>query len=355
LDELTLRALADRFETVSLARDEVLFRQDDPGDSMYLVVEGQLEVVLRDPEGGEWLVSLLGRGDFVGEIALLTGQDRTAMIRAADTTLLQKVLKSDFQEVCDLDPNLSRALSEYMGSKLQITQLIGVLARLFGVMDMATLMDLQMRLTWLHIYAGEEILFLEEPPGSMYFVVNGRIRVESVTSDDGKHRIGEMGKGDTIGGLNVLTGENSKTILTAIRDTDIARISQDAIPALLQRNPESVLTFVRRTTSRINFTDEITRGEKLSSMTISVVPLTEGVRLTEFTAQLNDELAVYGASLSLSSQRFDQRYGRTGVAQTTHEDQTTWPLFTGWRGKNKVTSLSYMNVIQSGRPGPNVV
>lgn len=118
LDELTLRALADRFETVSLARDEVLFRQDDPGDSMYLVVEGQLEVVLRDPEGGEWLVSLLGRGDFVGEMALLTGQDRTAMIRAADTTLLQKVLKSDFQEVCDLDPNLSRALSEYMGSKL---------------------------------------------------------------------------------------------------------------------------------------------------------------------------------------------------------------------------------------------
>jgi CRP-like cAMP-binding protein len=75
-------------------------------------------VVLRDPEGGEWLASLLGRADFVGEMALLTGQDRTAMIRAADTSLLQKVLKSDFQDVCDLDPNLSRALSEYMGSKL---------------------------------------------------------------------------------------------------------------------------------------------------------------------------------------------------------------------------------------------
>ena len=52
LAELTQQTLADRFETVSLVRDEVLFRQDDPGDSLYLVVEGQLEVLLRDPEGG---------------------------------------------------------------------------------------------------------------------------------------------------------------------------------------------------------------------------------------------------------------------------------------------------------------
>ena len=115
LDELTQPTLADRFETVSLAQGEVLFRQDDPGDGMYLVVEGQLEVLLRDPEGREWLVSLLGRGDFVGEVAMLTGQDRNAMIRAADTTVLQKLSKSAWSF---LEFRLARDIAEagYQGT-----------------------------------------------------------------------------------------------------------------------------------------------------------------------------------------------------------------------------------------------
>ena len=55
LDEALIGELKSRLESVQLAAGDVLFRQDEPGDCMYLVTQGRLEVLMRDPEGDEWL------------------------------------------------------------------------------------------------------------------------------------------------------------------------------------------------------------------------------------------------------------------------------------------------------------
>jgi len=58
-----------------------LFHQGDPGDAAYVVLSGRLRI-LREGEAGPTLLRELGRGEVVGEFALLTGEPRSASVVA---------------------------------------------------------------------------------------------------------------------------------------------------------------------------------------------------------------------------------------------------------------------------------
>jgi NTE family protein len=68
-----------------MGADQCLCRQGDPGDSLYLIVDGLVEVWL-EGDGGRQLIARLRPGDAVGEMALLTGEPRTASVVAAVPT-----------------------------------------------------------------------------------------------------------------------------------------------------------------------------------------------------------------------------------------------------------------------------
>jgi NTE family protein len=81
LDEASRLEIARQLEPVHVAAGEVVFRQGDAGDGLYLVVSGRLRVTVAT-EGTEHAVQDLGRGAVVGEIALLTDRPRTASVHA---------------------------------------------------------------------------------------------------------------------------------------------------------------------------------------------------------------------------------------------------------------------------------
>src|SRR3954467_9085630 len=75
--------LAASAQPVSLRAREWLFRQGDPGDSLYVVLTGRPEIGIEGGPGQEAkVIRVLGRGDSVGELALLTESPRSASVRA---------------------------------------------------------------------------------------------------------------------------------------------------------------------------------------------------------------------------------------------------------------------------------
>jgi putative peptide zinc metalloprotease protein len=82
-----LRWLRSRLETQEFPAGAIVFRQGEPGDVCYLVRAGEVEVV-REEGGRERSVAVLGKGEIVGEAALLTGARRDATLRARPATLL---------------------------------------------------------------------------------------------------------------------------------------------------------------------------------------------------------------------------------------------------------------------------
>ena len=100
LDAAALAQLQDELEWRALSAGERLFRQGEPGDALYVIVDGRLRVVAEEEEGERTLLEL-GRGESVGEAALLTGDPRSATVYAVrdshvvrlDATLFQRVVE----------------------------------------------------------------------------------------------------------------------------------------------------------------------------------------------------------------------------------------------------------------------
>ena len=99
LDIGLLARFAARFTTVDVAPGQALFEEDEPGDILYVIVRGRVDVTRRAADGGERQVSVLEDGDFFGEIALLDEVRRTATVRARTPCLLLGLDRADFREL----------------------------------------------------------------------------------------------------------------------------------------------------------------------------------------------------------------------------------------------------------------
>jgi putative ABC transport system ATP-binding protein len=88
--ELTPRASADGTTTErrTLAAGETVFRQGDPGELVYVIDEGEVEILRELAGGGEEVMVKLGRGKYFGELAPLFGLRRSATARATQATVV---------------------------------------------------------------------------------------------------------------------------------------------------------------------------------------------------------------------------------------------------------------------------
>lgn len=117
--ELVLAA----FSHETLTGGEWLFRQGEAGDSLYFLVRGRLQVWIdqKNDDGGvdEALVGEVMPDETVGEISLLTGQPRTAGIRAARDSQLLKIDRADFDRLAERYPRMTMKLAGSIATRLQ--------------------------------------------------------------------------------------------------------------------------------------------------------------------------------------------------------------------------------------------
>jgi NTE family protein len=108
--------VARRARSVRLAAGEWLFHEGDPGDAMFVVQTGRLEVV---DEATGLVLREEGRGDALGELALLDGSPRAASVRAARTSDLLAIGRAEFEELLHGSPALPLALTRILGRQLR--------------------------------------------------------------------------------------------------------------------------------------------------------------------------------------------------------------------------------------------
>jgi len=110
LPQPALYALLEKFESRTFKRGDLIVRQGDPADAMYIIQSGKVRC-FQEEKGGQRNLSFLRDGDFFGELAILTGTDRTASAEAAqDCELLalpvdrvQELIREypEFEDVID--------------------------------------------------------------------------------------------------------------------------------------------------------------------------------------------------------------------------------------------------------------
>jgi hypothetical protein len=92
-------------------------RQGDPGDAMYLILQGEVRVRMMIG-GKETILAILGSGDFFGEISLFDHGPRSADVLANEETILLRVSAAAFQKVINEAPELAAPFLHAMGKTL---------------------------------------------------------------------------------------------------------------------------------------------------------------------------------------------------------------------------------------------
>ena len=101
----------------------VLVRQNEPGDSFYIIISGQVRVYRKSKATGEIELSILGPGESFGEMALLTDQPRSAYVETIEETNLTVLTKDQFNKVLHDYPDISIQFVKQLSTWLQKDEL----------------------------------------------------------------------------------------------------------------------------------------------------------------------------------------------------------------------------------------
>ncbi len=112
-----LKMLAESSRDVLLAANQILFRQNDAGDSFYIIRHGTADVIVRGEAGTEKTLATLGPGEYFGEMSGLTGQPRSATIKAASGLVCVEIGRSELHQLFTANVKLLESVSEVIGKR----------------------------------------------------------------------------------------------------------------------------------------------------------------------------------------------------------------------------------------------
>jgi len=127
----TLRELAGAVLRRTYRRGDVIVEQGEPGDALYVLLSGEVKVLVEAPSGEQAVVSILGPGDCAGEFSLIDGEPRSATVEAIDTVETLVLLRRDFLDFIHAHPETMERLLMSLVRRLRRTdELAAELARL---------------------------------------------------------------------------------------------------------------------------------------------------------------------------------------------------------------------------------
>lgn len=118
LEEAELQSVATEMRRLQLAPGEILFRRSEEGDSLFILIEGLLDVqVDLDGSGHEKTVGQLSPGEFFGEMALLTGEPRSATIQARAIAVVYEINRSTVMRLIEGRPEITECMSRAVAQR----------------------------------------------------------------------------------------------------------------------------------------------------------------------------------------------------------------------------------------------
>ena len=119
LADTELARFSDVIREREYPKNSVILFEDDPGDALYIVAAGQVKVVLIGEDGREVILSVLGDGDFFGEMSLIDDEPRSAHVIAMKDSQLLVLRRDDFQARLQETPTIALKLLKVLVQRLR--------------------------------------------------------------------------------------------------------------------------------------------------------------------------------------------------------------------------------------------
>lgn len=307
--------LIAEMEEVRLEPGEILFRQGDKADALFFISEGRLTVTV---DNG-LLLDSVGPGAVIGEMALILGGERSATAQATTQTRLFSLDRHGLDRLGRERPDIVRALSSALHERLRRGKLASQLRVLFGGIDRASLHALEERVEWVQLRTGQRLFSEGDPADAAYLVSMGGLRV-CVRHDEEERAIDEVGPGEWVGDMALISGRPRSASVYALRDTELVKISERVFEDLVARNALVLREVSRVLVERLERQMRQKRSKTATPRSIAVVPVGSGVDPGPLARSLARILARYGRAVHIDAQCVGSDLGRVDIARAHPSD-----------------------------------
>lgn len=242
-------------------KGDIILREGDPSnETMYYVLKGELNVYKNRGKNLE-LINLLTKGDFFGELSLISNQPRTATIEVnSETAELILFSKKKFIEQTKTNPNLTMSILKATIARLLKAE-TSLSKMIFKLPDLDT--DLKIRLDQSRVeninifryvnsvyttmlLKGEKVYSENEPSnGCMYFLLEGQLSVRKVINKR-TYKITTLEKGDFFGEVSIVSNiPRHYSVVVSSERAKIASLDMKILSRIIHLNPALLLSMLR--------------------------------------------------------------------------------------------------------------
>lgn len=223
LEREELAHVLSQLEPIKYAPGQVIIQQNDVADNFYIIVRGEVDVILRHPSGLEVVTGHLKEGQYFGEIGLLEGGRRTATVQASSQSevIVMQLSKENFSNLVADSAMTHDQIIHLMRQRVMeqyLSEAFPVLLpdQLDAIMESVTISKHQ---------PGEIIVKQNTTADSLYIVLEGRVEV----FDSQGQVIRELEPGQSFGERAILTSGQYSQNIRAIQAAKMMVVSYDAI------------------------------------------------------------------------------------------------------------------------------
>ena len=158
-------------------------------------------------------------------------------------------------------------------------------------------------LEWVNLSTNDLLFEQGEMGDSLYVLMHGRLRV-IVESEGVREVVREIGSGEIVGEMALITSEPRSAALQAVRDTRLLKLSKANFEQLIVRHPQIMVQIARTQSKRVRLLS-VRPPHSTTLVTLAVIPARPNVPLSEFCQRFIRALSPYGTSLHLTSKRLE--------------------------------------------------
>ena len=299
---------------------EVLFRAGTSTENLYLVVEGELQLLFNLDEENEGL-ELQTRvvGDTAGDFAVINGDLHIVTARSKGRSRLACFPREALELLSNIAPEILAHVYDNASQLSQQVMMARVYCQLFGDIEPTRLKYLLQESQLQHVETGE-ILFREnDAPEGLYVVIAGRLSVDTTDNAGNVVKLAVVHSGDTIGEYALLTDSRRYATVYATRESMVAMLPREQFNEHIMTEPDLLASVAKLIVKRqlVNVRGKV---QQATDTNFVLIPLDERLPVRRLAQHLASAFSEDDNPLVMDNNTFDLMYGKSGVSSTSFVD-----------------------------------
>ncbi len=237
LEPAAFMALIKKMERRFYSAGSFLFKEGDPGDSLFLVASGMLQVIKDDENDKQIQLARLGGGSFLGEFGLLTDGHRHAAVRCVEECELLELKRDVLLDLAKEYPSIPWTLRMFYQQR--IMTMVMATSPLFKAVSQLERKAVLSQFTFRR-FLGREVVIHQGKTGPGFFVILvGEAAVYLRPEEDQEEiLIGILSEGEYFGEMSLLTGRSATATVMAEGVMEVLMLDSSDFYDLAARHPE---------------------------------------------------------------------------------------------------------------------